>query len=98
MDKTGINAYTSMESKSGKFSKLFEFNIILAISKDIIYLMIPPIKLLMVLIFFSYILALKAAHENSGPEMGNLWSLMNMFKFMSRLCTNWIYFLYNPLK
>lgn len=50
MDKTGINAYT-MELKSGKFSKLFEFNIILAISKDIIYLMISPIQLLMVIIF-----------------------------------------------
>lgn len=65
MDKTGINAYTSIELKRGKFSKLFEcmFNIILAISKAIIYLMIPPIQLLMVIIFSSYNLALKAAHE-----------------------------------
>lgn len=48
--------------------------------------------------FFSYILALKAANENSGPEMCNLWSLMNAFMFMSGLFTNWIYFLYNPFK
>lgn len=39
------------------------FNIILAISKDIIYVMIPPIQWLMIIIYFPDFLALKATHE-----------------------------------
>lgn len=91
MDKTDCNAYTSYGTK--EFAKLFEcmFNIILAISKNILHLMIPPIQLFMVIIFFSYTLALKATHEALDHNGSPLVIHKHVYN-ISGLFTSWYIF------